>query len=63
MGIADDWKTEPTPLYNELVRKYYLSRGIVPFSYPHQTITVAHTPIEWQTASQPLGYFDLRSKR
>jgi len=32
-----------TPLYNELVAKYYLSRGIVPFSYPEKRI--GHTLI------------------
>lgn len=27
-----------TPIYDELVVKYYLSKGIVPFSYPHVEI-------------------------
>lgn len=27
-----------TPLYNELVKKYYLSRGLVPFSSPLEEI-------------------------
>lgn len=51
-----------TPLYNELVNKYYLSRGIVPFSYPHESIVVAKTKnneIVWQRATEPLGYFNL----
>lgn len=30
-----------TPIYDELVIKYYLSKGIVPFSYPHQPIMAA----------------------
>lgn len=27
-----------TPLYDELVVKYYLSKGIVPFTYPHEFV-------------------------
>ena len=39
-----------TPIYNELVAKYYLSKGVRPFS---------NEPIEWEVSEKPLGYFDL----
>lgn len=33
-----------TPLYDELVVKYYLSKGIKPFSYPHEPVGVNAVP-------------------
>ena len=33
-----------TPLYDELVVKYYLSKGIKPFSYPHEPVGLNAVP-------------------
>lgn len=33
-----------TPLYNELVSKYYLAKGIKPFSFPHEPVGVNAVP-------------------
>lgn len=35
---------ETTPIYTELVVKYYLSKGIKPFSYPHEPVDVITVP-------------------
>jgi len=58
-----------TPLYDELVVKYYLSKGIKPFSYPHEPvantgkpkITVADIRSHGPRATVG-GYIDLMTK-
>lgn len=52
-----------TPLYNELVKKYYLCRGVIPFSYPEQPVVIDYLPLMESNKRESLSpsYFNLRN--
>lgn len=48
------------PIYDALVVKHYLSKGIVPFSYPHEPIVAGYTIPSTDTHGNTHIRFDLR---